>query len=115
MAPEEYRLATGVASIIAFFSLGYLFYWQVRIWPDDRQKWAATIFVLMTLVVVGQLCLSYLQWAPPMGTGPRGAVSFVAWAISSFGLAFESHRHIRRYIGQVERIKRETRDRRRLL
>jgi len=110
MTPEEYRFATGVSSFVAFFSLLYLFYWQVRIWPDDRQKWAATIFVLTTLVVVGQLCLSYLEWAPPMGSGPRGAVSFMVWAASAFGLAIESHRHIRRYIGQVERARRAAGD-----
>ncbi|MGE0545333.1 MAG: hypothetical protein AB7R89_34675 [Dehalococcoidia bacterium] len=115
MTTEEYRMATGIAAIVATCSLLYLLYWQLRIWPDDRQKWAATVFVGMTLLVVGQLCASYLGIAPAMGAGPRGAISFILWAMATFGLAWESHLHIQRHIGNVERLRREARDRERWL
>jgi len=95
MTPELVRQLTGGASLVAFLGLLFLFATQLALRPNDRQKWAATNFVFATLLVVGQLVIAYLG-GPGLSTSWRGVASYLYWALTIVGLAYETHRHVRR-------------------
>lgn len=62
---------------------------QLLAWPDDRQKWAATISVFCTGVVVWRIYLVY-KFAIPLGGTEQGIVFFLVTALAWGWLAYTS-------------------------
>lgn len=80
---------SAIATFVACPAALVLLYWQVRSWPDDRQKWAALGFMLATAIITAQLCWTYLG-GPSLGASWRGVASYCLWAGSLGVLAWET-------------------------
>ncbi|MFT4039515.1 MAG: hypothetical protein QM692_15110 [Thermomicrobiales bacterium] len=80
-ASEFNTQLSGVLTILVFFCLLIQFVWQRIIGTPDRQSRSASAVVCMTVVVVGQLSLSYLKIAP-FGASSRGPYTYLLWLLS---------------------------------
>ena len=89
MTPEDFKRLTGALTFMGFVGLATILYWQIRVWPRDRQMASALVFILTLGAVIGQLCVSYLG-GPTLGTGLRGTISYAALMLSIAWLAVET-------------------------
>jgi hypothetical protein len=109
MTPDELRYLTGVITCVGFIALVHQLSWQVRIGLSDRQAKSAFFFLFMTMLVMGQLMVSYLG-GPTMGNTHRGVITYVIWVASLVWWSFCTLRHNAIALKKLREAKRQHKD-----
>lgn len=89
MSPEAWTELTALGLLLWGIAATVLLAIQLLAWPDDRQKWAATIAVAVTGMVVWRIfCVYKFKWM--LGGTEQGIVVFFTAALSWGWMAYAS-------------------------
>lgn len=80
-----------VLTICGFLAASYLLSWQVRVWPADRQAWAALSLIASLTIILGLVALATAGILPFAMTW-RSNVSYGLVMLALMWLAWETRR-----------------------
>jgi len=89
VTPDQWTEISSWGLMLWAIATTVLFLIQLLAWPDDRQKWAASLAVLTLGVVLWRLWLVY-RFNLMLGGTEQGIVFFLVAAVAWAGLAYES-------------------------